>query len=202
MDLDPRDVNAFDRGFGKCPHCFDIVIVSCHECGVTDHRSRAGDNGWRMDHLSGFGCIALCRECRSDDTETPRLPAVDAPQPLTPSVGGTGSRTGGLKTQRGAEAADIEHGRQIAMTAMDLAEARYRHEHGQPHRREHCETCAREAVADAAKPGHLREAAASLRAIADHMPDTSSAAELRPGIHYAATLIGHTADDLTEGETS
>jgi hypothetical protein len=147
-----------------------------------------------MDHATAEYRQRLAEE----GSGTPAAPAVEPVEPQSPSVGGTGSRTGVLKAQRGAEAADVEHGRQIAMTAMDLAEARYRHEHGQPHRHEHCETCAREAVADAAKPGHLREAAASLRTIADHMPDTSSAAELRPGIEYAATLLGHTADDLTD----
>jgi len=54
---------------------------------------------------------------------------------------------------------------------------------------------------NALKVAHLNEAAMSLRTIADRMPDTASAAELRPGIEYAATLLGHTADDLTEGAT-
>jgi uncharacterized protein (DUF433 family) len=53
---------------------------------------------------------------------------------------------------------------------------------------------------NALKPAHLREAAASLRAIADHMPDTASARELRPGIEYAATLLAHTADDEGDGD--
>jgi hypothetical protein len=55
-------------------------------------------------------------------------------------------------------------------------------------------------VADAVRPVHYREAADSLSQIAEHMPDTSSAADLRPGIQYAATLLRHTATDLEDGE--
>jgi hypothetical protein len=57
-----------------------------------------------------------------------------------------------------------------------------------------------ERIAKTMRPIHLHEAAASLRAIADHMPDTASARELRPGIAYAATLLGHTADDEGDGD--
>ena len=42
----------------------------------------------------------------------------------------------------------------------------------------------------------LNHGAASLHAIADHMPDT----EVRPGIRYAATLLSHTADDEGDGD--
>jgi hypothetical protein len=53
--------------------------------------------------------------------------------------------------------------------------------------------------AEAAKPAHLREAAASLRTIAEHMPGYHP--EFVRGVLYAATLLGHTADDHT-GETT
>jgi len=92
--------------------------------------------------------------------------------------------------------ADATRGRQIAESMMDRAEARYRHEHGQPHRRDRCEDCARQAVAAAARPGHLRDAADSLRAIAE--ASTAHTEEWRAGVLYAASLLAHTADDLTD----
>jgi len=97
--------------------------------------------------------------------------------------------------------ADTSNGRQIAESMMDRAEARYRHEHGQPHRRDRCEDCAREAVADAARPVHLREAAASLYRLAARRkataPDAVAYARAE-GLDEAATLLDHTADDLTD----
>jgi predicted RNA-binding Zn-ribbon protein involved in translation (DUF1610 family) len=57
-----------------------------------------------------------------------------------------------------------------------------------------------EEIDDALRPVHYREAADSLAQIAEHMPATSSAADLRPGIQYAATLLRHTATDLEDGE--
>jgi hypothetical protein len=132
------------------------------------------------------------------DAETPRLPAVDAPQPLTPSVGGTGSRTGGLKAQGSAQAIEGTPLDTVAriLVGSDWDDGIVYTDLGH---RDDIRSYAVEIDA-ALRPVHYREAAASLRAIADHMPDTSSAADLRPGIHYAATLIGHTADDLTEGD--
>ncbi len=54
------DVNAMDRGFGNCPHCRSPRVTRCHECLNEIFRDEAHAAGWRMDHLSGFGCIALC----------------------------------------------------------------------------------------------------------------------------------------------
>jgi hypothetical protein len=71
---------------------------------------------------------------------------------------------------------------------------------GTRHNREHVREVA-EGIDAEMRPVYYREAAASLRAIAEHMPDTASAASLRPGIEYAATLLSHTTDDLTEGAT-
>jgi hypothetical protein len=51
---------------------------------------------------------------------------------------------------------------------------------------------------NALKPAHYREAAASLRAIADHMPGRSP--EFVRGVRYAANLMAHTADDLGAGD--
>jgi len=97
--------------------------------------------------------------------------------------------------------ADTTHGRQIAESMMDRAEARYRHEHGQPHRRDRCEDCAREAVADAARPDHIREAAASLYRLAARRrataPDAVAYARAE-GLDQAADLLNRTADDLTD----
>jgi hypothetical protein len=63
----PLDVNQMNRGFGDCPHCMSPPITRCHECGTETFRDHAVGFGWRMDHLSGFGCIALCRNCRDDN---------------------------------------------------------------------------------------------------------------------------------------
>jgi len=79
--------------------------------------------------------------------------------------------------------ADTTSGRQIAESMMDRAEARYRHEHGQPHRRDRCEDCAVQAVVDAVRPVHYQEAAASLR---------------RLGHDAAADLLDSVARDLTD----
>jgi hypothetical protein len=137
--------------------------------------------------------------------ETPRPPAVEPVEP--PAGPETG--TGGLNRHRDAQAGEST----IHITAEDMAcgpltietdhvlsfapeptypPATIPHE-TMPHLA---------AFINALKTAHYREAAASLRVIADHMPDTASAAELRPGIEYAATLLGHTADDPTEGATS
>jgi hypothetical protein len=75
--------------------------------------------------------------------------------------GSTARGTGEPRAHGGAEA--IESGRQIAVSMMDRAEAKYRHEHGQPHTREHCETCAEEYWSNRLRPVHYTEAASSLR---------------------------------------
>lgn len=58
------DVNEMDRGFGNCPHCRSPLVTRCHECLNEIFRDEAHAAGWRMDHLSGFGCIALCPDHR------------------------------------------------------------------------------------------------------------------------------------------
>lgn len=58
------DVNEMNRGFGNCPHCSSPRIARCHECLNEVKRDEAHEAGWRMDHLSGFGCIALCPDHR------------------------------------------------------------------------------------------------------------------------------------------
>jgi hypothetical protein len=58
------DENAVDRGFGNCPHCRSPLVAHCHECLNDILRDEAHAAGWRMDHLSGYGCIALCSGCR------------------------------------------------------------------------------------------------------------------------------------------
>lgn len=50
-----------------------------------------------------------------------------------------------------------------------------------------------------AQAATLRDASTSIRTIADHMPGRHP--EFVRGVRYAATLLGHTADDLTEGAT-
>jgi hypothetical protein len=60
------DVDNLDRGFGNCPHCLSPGVTRCHECGTETFRDHAAGFGWRMDHISGFGCLALCRNCRDD----------------------------------------------------------------------------------------------------------------------------------------
>jgi hypothetical protein len=133
--------------------------------------------------------------------ESPRLPAVEPVEP--PAGPETG--TGGLNRHRDAEAGDaaadfkpgtpaewIMHADRAPLfrTEPDFPPATIPHE-AMPHLA---------GFINALKASHLHEAAASLRAIAEHMPDTSSAAELRPGIRYAATLLGHTATDLEDGD--
>lgn len=54
------DETQLDRGFGNCPHCRSPLVTRCHECLNEISRDEAHAAGWRMDHLSGFGCIALC----------------------------------------------------------------------------------------------------------------------------------------------
>lgn len=61
------DTDNMNRGFGKCPNCMDPYTTRCHECPRTIPRNLAEFYGWRMDHLSGFGCIALCPDCRDDN---------------------------------------------------------------------------------------------------------------------------------------
>lgn len=102
-----------------------------------------------------------------------------------------------------ADQAAIERGRQIAESMMDHAEARHRHERGQPHRRDQCEDCAREAVADAARRPHFLEAAASLHEIAAHrLAKSTDALETAraEGIDQAATLLERAMQD-DEGAT-
>jgi len=53
-------------------------------------------------------------------------------------------------------------------------------------------------VGGAAKAATLRDASASIHAIADHMPGKHP--EFVRGVRYAATLLGHTADDLGAGD--
>ena len=60
------DVNEMDRGFGNCPHCRAPRVAHCHECLNDIERDAAHAAGWRMDHLSGYGCIAVCPNCRND----------------------------------------------------------------------------------------------------------------------------------------
>jgi hypothetical protein len=54
--------------------------------------------------------------------------------------------------------------------------------------------------AGSSRPVHLREAADSLAQIADAA--TAHTPEWRDGVRYAASLLRHTADDLTEGDTA
>jgi hypothetical protein len=61
------DVNEMNRGFGNCPHCFSLVVMRCHECPAQVSRESAHQAGWRMDHIGGYGCIALCPYCRDDN---------------------------------------------------------------------------------------------------------------------------------------
>lgn len=106
--------------------------------------------------------------------------------------GSTGKGTDQVRAHGNAES--IERGRQIAVSMMDRAEAKYRHAHNQPHIREHCETCAEEYWSARLRPVHYREAAASLRKYA------------RPGMHpeyvkgfiSAAALLDSVAFDLGE----
>ncbi|MEU5157339.1 hypothetical protein [Glycomyces sp. NPDC021274] len=95
--------------------------------------------------------------------------------------GSTGKGTS--ETEPYGTAESIERGRQIAVSMMDRAEAKYRHEHGQPHTREHCETCAEEYWSNRLRPVHYTEAARSLR---------------RLDQHAAATLLESVARDFDE----
>jgi hypothetical protein len=61
------DVNNMNRGFGNCPHCLSPRVAHCHECLNNIERDSAHAEGWRMDHIGGFGCIALCPACRNDN---------------------------------------------------------------------------------------------------------------------------------------
>lgn len=74
--------------------------------------------------------------------EMPRPPAVEALGAVDRSNADTGRGTGVREAHARPEA--IERGRQIAVSMMDRAEAKYRHANGTPHLREHCETCAEE----------------------------------------------------------
>lgn len=49
-----------------------------------------------------------------------------------------------------------------------------------------------------AQAATLRDASTSIRTIADHMPGRHP--EFVRGVRYAATLLGHTADDLGAGD--
>jgi hypothetical protein len=151
------------------------------------------------DNCRVVGCSVCAERGRVErGSEMPRPPAVDAPQPLSPSVGGTGSRTGGLKAQGSAQAGEGTPLDTVAriLVGSDWDDGIVYTDLGH---RDDIRSYAVEIDA-ALRPVHYREAAASLRAIADHMPDTSSARDLRPGIHYAATLLGHTATDLEDGD--
>lgn len=111
--------------------------------------------------------------------------------------GAPGSATGGLEPEIPAQTID---GRpltasEIISRTLVLAFGTSRHD-----RAELREIA--EALAAALRPVHYRESAASLQGIADHWPDTASADDLRPGLRYAAALLDHTADDLTEGNES
>lgn len=117
--------------------------------------------------------------------ENARLAAQDRVSgPETPQ-GHPSEGTGVPGPEKPAQA--VERGRQIAVSMMDRAEAAYRHEHGQPHTREHCESCAEEYWRTRLAPAHYREAAASLRAL---------------GHDTAAELLDSTARDLEEGDTN
>jgi hypothetical protein len=63
------DDNEMNRGFGNCPHCRAPRVAHCHECLNDIDRDAAHVAGWRMDHLSGYGCIAVCPDCRNDNTK-------------------------------------------------------------------------------------------------------------------------------------
>jgi hypothetical protein len=68
----------------------------------------------------------------------PRAASVEPAPALAASERGTGVREAHARPEA------IERGRQIAVSMMDRAEAKYRHANGTPHIREHCETCAEE----------------------------------------------------------
>lgn len=135
----------------------------------------------------------------------PAAPAVAAAPGLTAEKRPE-TRTGVSETPSGAQAVDsvsIERGRQIAVSMMDRAEAKHRHEHGTPHLREHCETCAEEYWSDRLRPVHYREAAQSLRKIAagriSTAPDALAYARAQ-GLAEAADLLDSVTRDL-EDET-
>jgi hypothetical protein len=58
------EANQLDRGFSPCPHCTTAYYLQCHECLNETYRSAANHLGWRMDHVGGYGCIALCPDHR------------------------------------------------------------------------------------------------------------------------------------------
>lgn len=62
--------NENDRGFIPCSECQHPEWIGCHGCprGV---RFAAGDaEGWRLDHVGGVGCLALCPDCRPPGPST------------------------------------------------------------------------------------------------------------------------------------
>lgn len=63
------DETHMNRGFGNCPHCRAPRVAHCHECLNDIDRDAAHSAGWRMDHTSGYGCIAVCPDCRNDNTK-------------------------------------------------------------------------------------------------------------------------------------
>jgi hypothetical protein len=116
--------------------------------------------------------------------------------------GSTARGTGEPKAHGTAEA--IERGRQIAVSMMDRAEAKYRHEHGIPHLREDCESCAEEYWNNRLRPVHYREAAESLRKIADADekadPPIGGEVDYLRGWRHAANRIESVAKDLEDGD--
>jgi len=101
----------------------------------------------------------LAEERPERRAETPAATAVAAAPGLTGQKRPE-TRTGVSETLSVAQA--VESGRRIAVSMMDRAEAKHRHEYGQPHIREHCETCAEEYWSDCLRPVHYRELADSL----------------------------------------
>jgi hypothetical protein len=207
------------------------LLSKCDLCGTGPVHHEERDGSWRLWHfhevpseptpgtphapaedacgdLVHENCrVVGCSVCAERGRVEPekRRPATQPGAGATDAAGTETDRgTGERGTHGRSEVVSIEHGRQIAMTAMDLAEARWRHEHGQPHRREHCEACARQAVAEAARPVHYREAAKSIRAMADAdeaaEPPIGCEINYLRGLRRAADLLDSTARDLTEGE--
>jgi hypothetical protein len=143
------------------------------------------------------------REARAEldsyDQPTPASGMPHTPaQPLASGTdtSGTGSGRGtGVREAHGTAQA-FEEGRRIAVSMMDRAEAKYRHENGIPHLREHCETCAEEYWSNRLRSVHYREAAESIRKYADGLKfafDATAAV----GMRRAAGLLDSTARDLS-----